>query len=65
MSCWISSARRNLPFDYKQRNWTHSVITDFKIMDSISMDLKVMPTSDRWYIYLLVMRCNNSRFIVT
>ncbi len=29
------------------------------------MDLKVMPTSNRGYNYLLVMRCNNSRFIVT
>ncbi|MBL0686765.1 MAG: DDE-type integrase/transposase/recombinase, partial [Sulfurospirillum sp.] len=65
MSCRICSARRNIPFNQKQRGWTHSVITDFKIMDSISMDLKVMPTSNRGYNYLLVMRCNNSRFIVT
>ncbi len=29
------------------------------------MDLKVMPTSLRGYNYLLVMRCNHSRFIIT
>ncbi len=29
------------------------------------MDLKVMPTSFRGYNYLLVMRCNHSRFIIT
>ncbi len=34
-------------------------------MESISMDLKVMPTSFRGYNYLLVMRCNHSRFIIT
>ncbi len=65
MSCRICSARRNIPFNQKQRNWSHSVITDFGIMDSISMDPKVLPTSNRGYNYLLVMRCNNSRFIVT
>ncbi len=65
MSCRISSARQNIPFNQKQRNWTHPVITDFKVMNSISMDLKVMPSSNRGYNYLLVMRCNNSRFIVT
>ncbi len=65
MSCRICSARWNILFNQKQRNWTHSVITDFKIMDSISIDLKVMPSSNRGYNYLLVMRCNNSRFIVT
>ncbi len=65
MSCRICSAKLNIPFNQKQRNWTHSVITDFKTMDNISMDLKVMPSSNRGYNYLLVMRCNNSRFIVT
>ncbi len=29
------------------------------------MDLKVMPTSFRGYNYLMVMRCNNSRYIIT
>ncbi len=35
------------------------------IMESISIDIKVMPTSFRGYNYLLVMRCNHSRFIIT
>ncbi len=34
-------------------------------MESISMDLKVMPTSFHGYNYLLVMRYNHSRFIIT
>ncbi len=34
-------------------------------MESISMDLKVMPTSCRGYNYLLVMRCNHLRFVIT
>ncbi len=29
------------------------------------MDLKVIPSSDRGYNYLLVMRCNNSCYIIT
>ncbi len=65
MSCHICSARRNIPFNQKQSNWAHTVMTDFKIFESMSMDLKVMPSSDRGYNYLLVMRCNNSRYIIT
>ncbi len=34
-------------------------------MESISMDLKVMPTSFHGYNYLLVMRCNHSCFIIS
>ncbi len=34
-------------------------------MEYISVDLKVMPTSFHGYNYLLVMRCNHSRFIIT
>ncbi len=34
-------------------------------MESIRMALKVMPTSFHGYNYLLVMRCNHSRFIIT
>ncbi len=34
-------------------------------MESINMDLKVMPTSFCGYNYLLVMRCNHSLFIIT
>ncbi len=39
--------------------------TDFNIFESMSMDLKVMPSSDRVYNYLLVMKCNNSCYIIT
>ncbi len=53
---------RNL---YKYLSWSSQVIYDFVIMESISMDLKVMPTSFCSYNYLLVMRCNHSRFIIT
>ncbi len=63
MSYRICPARQNIPFNQMQTNWTHSVITDFKIHDSISMYLKVMPSSNAGYNYLLVMRCNNSRFM--
>jgi hypothetical protein len=65
MSCRICSARRDIPFNQKSRSWCSSVITDFSIMQSLSMDLKVMPTSLRGYNYLLVIRCNHSRFLVT
>ncbi len=65
MLCRICSARRNIPFNQKQRNWAHTVITDFKIFESMSMDLNVMPSSHRGYNYLLVMRSNNSRYIIT
>ncbi len=34
-------------------------------MESISVDLKVMLTWFHGYNYLLVMRCNHSRFIIT
>ncbi len=40
----------------KQRSWSSQVIHDFAIMESISMDLKVMPTSFRGYNYLLVLK---------
>ncbi len=52
MSCHICSARRNIPFNQKQRNWAHTVITNFNIFESMSVDLKVMPSSDRGYNYL-------------
>ena len=65
MSCRICSARRDIPFNQKSRSWCSSVISDFSIMESLSMDLKVMPTSLRGYNYILVIRCNHSRFLVT
>ncbi len=65
MSCRVCSARSDMPFIKKQCSWSGQVIDDFAIMESISMDLKVMPTSFRDYNYLLVMRCNHSRFIIT
>ncbi len=34
-------------------------------MESISMDLKVMPNSFHGYNYLLVMHCNHSHFNIT
>ncbi len=51
ISCYICSARRNIPFNQKQKNWTHAAITDFNIFESMSMDLKVMPSNDRGYNY--------------
>ncbi len=65
MSCFVCSARRDIPFNQKQRSWSSQVIHDFGLVESISMDLNVMPTSFRSYNYLLVMRCNHSRFIIT
>ncbi len=50
----VCSARRDIPFNQKQRSWSSQVIHDFAIMDSISMNL--MPTSFCGYNYLLVMR---------
>ncbi len=65
MSCRVCSARRDILFNQKQRSWSSQVIHDFTIMESITMDLKVMPTLFRGYHYLLVMRCNHSHFIIT
>ncbi len=65
MSCRVCSSRRDILFKQKQRSWSPQVIHDFAIMESISIDLKVMPTSFRDYNYLLVMRCNHSQFIIT
>ncbi len=65
MSCRVCSDKRDIPFNQKQRSWSSQVIHDFAIMESISMDLKLMPTSFRGYNYLLVMRCNHSCFIIT
>ncbi len=48
----------------KPRSWSSQVIHYFQVMQSISMDLKVMPTSFRGYNYLLVMRCNHSCYII-
>ncbi len=64
MSCRVCSARRDIPFNQKQCSWSSQVLHDFAIMESISMDIKVMPTSFHGYNYLLVMRCNHSRFIM-
>ncbi len=65
MSCRICSARCDIPFNQKQRSWSSSVIiTNFNIMKSVSMGLKVMPTSFHGYNYVLVMCCNHSRFII-
>ncbi len=65
MSCRVCSARDDIPFNMKQCSWSSQVINDFQVMQSISMDLKVMPTSFRGYNYLLVMPCNHSRYIIT
>ncbi len=45
MSCRVCSARRDIPFNQKQRSWSSRIIHDFAIMESISLDIKVMPTS--------------------
>ncbi len=65
MNCRVCYARRDIPFNQKQQRWSSQVIHDIAIMESISMYLKVMPTSFRGYNYLLVMRCNHSGFIIT
>ncbi len=65
MSCRICSAHRDIPFNQKQLSSSSKVIHDFNIMELISMELTVMPTSFHGYNYLLVMRCNHSRFIIT
>ncbi len=65
MSCRICSARRDIPFNLKQRSWSSAEIQNFNIMESLSMDLKVMPTSFKGYNYLMVMHCNNSCYIIT
>ncbi len=64
MSCRICSARRDIPFNEKQGSWLSAEIHDSNIMESISMDLKVMPTSFRGYNYLLVMSCNKCCHII-
>ena len=65
MSCRVCSQRRNIPFNEKQRNWAENYIHDFVPMTEISMDIKVMPQSSRGFHYLLVTRCNHSRYIIT
>ncbi len=39
ISCRVCSARRDVPFNQKQRSWSSQVVHDFAIMESISMDL--------------------------
>ena len=65
MSCRICSARRNIPPNEKHRAWADTSIVDFSIFESLSMDIKVMPASTDGKHYLLVLRCNHSRFIIT
>ncbi len=65
MSCRICSARCDIPFNQKQRSRSYSEIHDFDIMESINMDLKVMPTNFRGHNYLLLIHCNNSCYIIT
>ncbi len=65
MSCRICSACRDIPFNQKPQSWSSQIIHDFNLMESIHMDRKVMPTSFHGYIYLLVMCCNHSRFVIT
>ncbi len=65
MSCRVCSARLDIPFNMKPCSWSSQVIHDFQVMQSISMDLKVMPTSFCGFYYLLVMHCNHSRYIIT
>ncbi len=65
MSCRVCSAMRDIPFNQKPPSWSSQVIHDFAIMESISMDLNLMPSSFRGYNYLLVMKCNHSCFIIT
>jgi hypothetical protein len=64
MSCRICSARREVPINEKQRDWTCNIIEDLTVMRSISMDIKVLPLSERGYRYLLVLRCNHTRYIM-
>ncbi len=65
MSYRVCSARRDIPFNQKQRSWSSRIIHDFDIMESISLDIKVVSTSFGGYNYLLVMACNHSCFIIT
>ncbi len=65
MSCRVCSARHDIPFNIKPRSWSSQVIHDFQDMQSISMDLKVMPTSFCGYNYLLIMPCNHSHYFIT
>ncbi len=65
MSCRVCSAYRDIPFNQKQRSWSSRIIHDFAIMESISLDIKVMPTSFLGYNFLLVMHCKYSHFIIT
>ncbi len=65
MSCRVCSVRRDIPFNMKPCSWSSQVIHDFQVIQSISMDLKVMPTSFRRYNYLFVMHCNHSCYIIT
>ncbi len=60
MSCRICSAQRDSMFNHSKVIQYSKVIHDFNIMESISMDLNVMPTSFHGYNYLLVMHCNTS-----
>ncbi len=64
MRCRICSTHLDIPFKQKLRSWSSNVIHDFNIMESISMDLKVMPTIFRGYNYPLVMHCNHLHFII-
>lgn len=65
MSCRVCSQRRDIPFNEKQRDWAKSYIHDFIPMESLSMDIKVMPESLRHYHYLLVLKCNSSNYVIT
>ncbi len=64
--CPISNSKwRDIPFNQKPCSWSSKVIHDFNIIDSIGMDLKVMPISFSGYNYLLVMHCNHSCYVIT
>ncbi len=65
MSCCICSARHNIPFNQKPHSWSTVIISDFTIMELVSMDLKILRTSFRGYNYLFIIRCNYSWFLIT
>ncbi len=64
MSCRLCAARRDMSINDKSTTYVERLIEDFSPFHTISMDISVLPPCED-YRYLLVMRCQITRYVIT
>ncbi|MEE8152756.1 MAG: hypothetical protein V3T76_06950, partial [candidate division NC10 bacterium] len=64
-SCRLCSSRRHIKVNEKQRDYAERIIQDYSPFHTIAIDIKIMPQSSKGYTYLLIARCQLTRYVVS